>query len=208
MLCRLHFIGAPGAILCAAFVVAAAFAGDAPPAAASSCLAAGDGALQARVRGAIDVDVNWTNAQMSCEGGMRPGGKGVRVTLAGPLPVTAGGNPADGKESRLRFVFGIGFKDRAPGVAQVLPTNLTVIVEGQQQLFATRGDDKCAVEVFEVTPLLAGGAHASNGAHGASRQRIHARGYCTGPASDLQGTRRVLVSTFEFTSQINAGEEP
>ena len=86
-----------------------------------------------------------------------------------------------------------------------MPTNLTVILEGQQQLFATRGDDKCAVEQFEVTPLLAAGA---NGSHGAGRQRVHARGYCTGPASDLQGTQRVLVSTFEFTSQINSGDEP
>jgi hypothetical protein len=183
-------------LLCAALAGALAVAGDAPPA-ATSCLAAGDGALQARVRGAIDADVNWTNAQMSCEGGMRPGNKGIRVTLAGPLPKGAGGTSA--KDSRLRFVFGIALKDTAPGTAQVLPTNLTVIVEGQQRLFATLGDDKCAVEQFEVTPLLAGGA---------GRQRVHARGYCTGPASDLAGTQRVLVSTFEFTSQINSGEEP
>ena len=180
--------------LCAAAAVAVA--ADAPPAAATSCLAAGDGALQARVRGAIDADVNWSNAQMSCEGGMRPDRKGVRLTLAGPMP---------GKASRLRFVFGIALRDTAPGAAQVLPTNLTVIVEGQQQLFATRGDDKCAVEQFEVTPLMAG---ATNGAHGAGRQRVHARGYCTGPASDLHGTQRVLVSTFEFTSQMDSGDEP
>jgi hypothetical protein len=182
-------------LLCTALAGTLAVAGDAAPA-ATSCLAAGDGALQARVRGAIDADVNWTNAQMSCEGGMRPGNKGIRVTLAGPLPKAAGGAA---KESRLRFVFGIALKDAAPGAAQVLPTNLTVIVEGQQRLFATRGDDKCAVEQFEVTPLLAGGA---------GHQRVHARGYCTGPASDLAGTARVLVSTFEFTSQINSGDEP
>jgi hypothetical protein len=187
-------------LLCAALAAAVAVAGDVAPAAPTSCLAAGDGALQARVRGAIDADINWSNAQMSCEGGMRPDRKGVRVTLAGPMP-----GPDGAKKSRLRFVFGIALRDTASGVAQVLPTNLTVIVEGQQQLFATRGDDKCAVEQFEVTPLLASGP---DGAHGAGRQRVHARGYCTGPAADLHGTRRVLVSTFEFTSQMDSGDEP
>jgi hypothetical protein len=183
------------AIPVAALAMAMAIAADVAPA-TNSCLAAGDGALQARVRGAIEADVNWSNAQMSCEGGMRPDHKGIRVTLAGPMPH---------KEARLRFVFGIALKDAAPGIAQVLPTNLTVILEGQQRLFSTRGDDKCAVEQLDVTPLLAA---ANKGGQGADRQRVHVRGYCTGPASDLQGTQRVLVSTFEFTSQINAGDEP
>jgi hypothetical protein len=182
------------ALLCAALALATAVAvaigANAAPAATASCLAAGDGTLQARVRGAIEADINWTNAQLTCEGGMRPDRKGIRVTLAGPMP---------GRNSRLRFVFGIALKDAAPGTAQVLPTNLTVILEGQQQLFATRGDDKCAVEQLEVTPLLA---------NGGDRQRVHARGYCTGPASNLQGSQRVLVSTFEFTSQVNTGDEP
>ena len=154
------------------------------------------------MRGAIEADINWTNAQMSCEGGMRPDRKGVRVTLAGPMP-------KDAKGARIRFVFGIAMKDTASGVAQALPTNLTIIVEGRQQLFATRGDNKCAVEQFDVTPLLAHGTGAGASASAsAGKQRVHARGYCTGPASDLQGTQRVLVSTFDFTSQINSGDEP
>ena len=127
---------------------ALAVAGDIAPA-ASACLAAGDGAMQARVRGAIDADVNWTNAQMSCEGGMRPDRKGIRVTLAGPMPHCR-------RQMRdFALCSAIALEDTAPGTAQALPTNLTVILEGQQQLFATRGDDKCAVEQFEVTPLLA-----------------------------------------------------
>jgi hypothetical protein len=198
-----YLIGAAAALLLATQSVA----GDAMPAAVTACLAGGDGAFQARVRGAIDADINWSNAQMSCEGGMRPNNKGVRVSIAGPLPQSAGDKR---KAARLRFVFGITLRDTAAGVAQALPTNLTVIVEGQQQLFATLGDDKCAVELFEVTPLLAAGSGPNLGGPnlGASPQRIHARGYCIGPATDLQGTQRVLVSTFEFTSQIKSGDEP
>jgi len=165
----------------------------AAPAEPNLC-AAGDASLQARVRGAIDADINWSAADITCEGGMRPNQKGVRVSIAGPLPRSSG----EGTAQRLRFVFGIALHDAAPDAAQVLPTNLTVILEGQKQLFATLGDDKCAVEQFEVTPLLAA----------KGRQRIHARGYCIGPATDLAGTSRVLVSTFEFTSQVNSGDDP
>lgn len=165
---------------------------------ANTCLAGGDGSLKARVRGAIDADIDWSNAQMTCEGGMRPGGKGVRASIAGPLVAK------DGTVSRLRFIFGIALRDAAQGEAQVLPTNLTVILEGKQTVFATLGDDKCAVENLEVAPLMA----RSAGSNGPARQHIKARGYCIGPATDLQGTQRVLVSTFEFTSQVNSGDEP
>ncbi|MEO8309353.1 MAG: hypothetical protein ABI616_15060 [Pseudomonadota bacterium] len=208
MTIRMHLVGAFGMILCTALAIPLAICAAAAPA-AMSCLASGDGALQARVRGAIDADINWTNDQMSCEGSMRPDRKGIRVTLAGPLTVTAGGKPSQ-QPLLLRFVFGISMKDMAAGVAQALPTNLTVILEGQQQLFATRGDNKCAVEQIEVTPLLARASQGSGapGAPRAARQRVHVRGYCTGPASDLQGLQRVLVSTFDFTSQINSGEDP
>jgi hypothetical protein len=119
---------------------------------ANTCLAGGDGSLKARVRGAIDADIDWSNSQMSCEGGMRPGSKGVRVSIAGPMTAK------DGTVSRLRFIFGIALRDAAQGEAQVLPTNLTVILEGRQTVFATLGDDKCAVENLDVTPLAHPGA--------------------------------------------------
>jgi hypothetical protein len=175
------------------------------PATSNGCLASGDSFLQARVRGAIDADINWSDAQMTCEGGMRPNNRGLRISIAGPVVLgTNAATASDSKPVRLRFVFGITLRDTASGIAQALPTNLTVIVEGRQQLFATLGDDKCAVEQLEVTPLFTPVADRGSG----GRQRIHARGYCIGPATDLQGLQRVLVSTFEFTSQVKSGGEP
>jgi hypothetical protein len=204
MLCRLQFVAAAATLL-----ATGALAEEAAPAAANGCLASGDSSLQARVRGAIDADINWSNAQMTCEGGMRPNNKGLRVSIAGPVVLNESAATAAGKPVQLRFVFGITLRDIAAGVAQALPTNLTVIVEGQQQLFATLGDDKCAVEQLEVTPLFTAVAdRGSGGGAGGGRQRIHARGYCIGPATDLQGLQRVLVSTFEFTSQVKSGDEP
>lgn len=160
--------------------------------AATGCLASGDGYLRARVRGALDLDIDWRNAQIECTGGPRPDGSGLRVVFAGPLQ-------SDGR--RLRFVFGIG--QAAEGVAaQGLPTNLTVIFEGERRLFATQGDDKCTVDALtqqRTGPL--GGKSRS--------WRIEARGFCTEPASTLQGTERLLVTRFDFAGKIDIeGESP
>lgn len=169
-------------------------AASAAPVAAEGCLPAGDGQLIARLRGAVVADLNWGNADMRCEGGQRPAGDGLRLTFAGALPA------ADGKEPRhLRFIFGIDLQDAAAGAAQALPTNLTVILEGEQQLFATRGDGRCAVETLERTPLMASGGR---------KQRVHVRGYCTSPALDLAGEASLLVPTFEFTGLVTMEATP
>jgi hypothetical protein len=162
----------------------------------SGCIAGGGGFLQARLRGALTADLAWSNEMMLCEGGARPDGHGLRVTLAGPLP----GAPADKTPARqLRFIFGIDYKDQAAGSAQALPTNVTLILEGEGRLFATLGADRCAVEVLERAPLLA---------EGSKFERVHVRGYCTSPAAELAGDARVLLPTFEFTGRVAAGEAP
>jgi hypothetical protein len=163
-----------------------------PPAGASAahgCIANGGGFMQARLRGALSADIDWNNDRMQCEGGPRPDGHGLRVTLAGPLP---GDDTA-----RLRFIFGIGYTDVAAGAAQALPTNVTVIVEGGKQMFATRGDERCAVETLDRAPLTAG-----------NLVRVHVRGYCTGPANAMSGDSRLLIPTFEFTGVVNNGDIP
>jgi hypothetical protein len=71
-----------------------------------------------------------------------------------------------------------------------------VILEGAKQMFATRGDDRCAVETLERTPL-------ANAGH---QDRVHVRGYCTGPANELAGDSRLLIPTFEFTGVVNTGD--
>lgn len=165
-----------------------------PQAARSGCLESGDGALQAELRGAMQVDLAWRNDQMECEGGPRPGGGGIRVMIAGPVTATAGA-----AAGQLRFIFGIDLHDTASGIAQALPTNLTVIAAGGQQLYATRGDDKCAVETLQRTPLSSSGGKV---------ERVKVRGYCTGPASDLSDSTRLLVPTFSFTALVRNGDEP
>jgi hypothetical protein len=165
-------------------------------AAPAGCIAGGGGALQAQLRGALTADLNWSNDVMLCEGGARPDGKGLRVTLAGPLAdASAGKSPA----RQLRFIFGIDNQDQADGSVQALPTNVTVILEGEGRMFATRGSDRCAVESLARTPLPA---------EGGKFERVQVRGYCTEPAAELSGDARLLLPTFEFTGRVATGDAP
>jgi len=163
-----------------------------PPRPVTPCLAAGhNGYLRARLRGTHDLDLAWASPAMQCEGGARPDGRGLRVTIAGPAQ-------ADGR--RLRFVFGI---DDAPEGERVLarPTNLTVIFEGEQRLFATRGTDRCTTDELRPERIGAlGGARRS--------WRVVVRGFCIGPATTLAGDGRLLVTSFDFASEVTYEDDP
>lgn len=172
-------------LLCAAALLAAAPpAGSADPPTVSApkgCLPTGNGYLRARIRGAMNLDVNWHNAELQCEGGPRPDGSGLRVAFAGPPH-------ADGR--RLRLVFGVNsVHEGRPG--HELPTNLTVIFEGEERLFATRGEDHCTVDELKQERVGALGGPVRT-------WRIIARGFCIAPASTLSSDARILVSSFDF----------
>ena len=150
-------------------------------AAAHGCLPTGNGYLRARIRGAMNLDVDWRNAEIECDGGPRPDGSGLRVSFAGP---------PHGDGRRLRIVFGVeAVREGRPG--RDLPTNLTVIFEGEARLFATRGDDHCTVDELKQERV---------GALGGPKRswRIVASGFCIAPASTLTSDARILVSRFDF----------
>lgn len=154
-----------------------------PPAA--GCLASGDGFLRARVRGAVTLDLDWKNEQMLCDGGPRPSGNGVRVSIAGP-------QRGDGR--RLRFVFGIGgVGEGAEGNA--LRTNVTMMFEGEKRVFATLGDDKCTVDTLSQQRVETLGA-------GHAIYRVVARGFCVGPASSLTRGERLFITSFDFAGRV------
>jgi len=153
---------------------------------AGSCLPGERGYLRVRVRGAIDTDIDWRGAQLRCEGGARPEGRGLRVSFGGP---------PDAQGRRLRLVFGITASPGS-GPSRDRPTNVTVIVEGRNQLYATQGDDKCTVESLNQQALADDGAGGtSTGYH---VYRIAARGYCIDPASTLQGDSHLYINRFDF----------
>ena len=154
---------------------------------ASNCLPTHDGYLRLRMRGDSNLDIDWRDADMQCDGGPRPGQQGVRLTFAGP---------AQGRAHNLRFVFGIA---AAPGArsAHNVPANVTVIFEGERKLFSTAGDGKCTIDEFTEQSLPAPADR--------HLQRLTARGFCVAPATALAakaGKAGLLLSRFDFAGPV------
>jgi hypothetical protein len=156
----------------------------------TGCFAAGNGYLRARMRGAVDLDLDWKDAQMQCEGGPRPPGKentstGIRVSIGGP---------ARGEGRRIRLVFGIGGIGEARG-GEGLRTNVTILFEGEHRVFATLGDDKCTVDSLTQQRVETLGSDRAI-------YRVEARGFCLGPATSLSKGERVLLTSFDFAGRV------
>jgi hypothetical protein len=161
--------------------------GSAPVA---GCFATGDGYLRARLRGAVDLDLDWKDAQMQCEGGPRPSGNGVRVSIGGP-------ERGDGR--RIRLVFGIAGVGEGRG-GQALRTNVTILFEGERRVFATMGDDKCTVDSLTQQRVETLGA-------GRAIYRVEARGFCLGPATSLSKEERLLLTSFDFAGRVEFNDD-
>lgn len=169
---------------CSARVAPRAAAGTAAP--EMGCVPGERGYLHIKLRGAIDAEPDWRGAELQCEGGARPNGQGLRVAFLGPAEADGG---------RIRLVFGIA-TGPGLGASRSVPTNITVIVEGRKQFYATQGDDKCQIESMVQEPLVPSGAAAR--AASMRAYRIAARGYCIDPASSLDGTGHLYIDRFDF----------
>jgi len=158
--------------------------------AAVGCFVAGDGYLRARVRGAVALDLDWKDAQMQCEGGPRPSGNGVRVSIGGP---------ARGDGRRIRMVFGIAGVGEGRG-GEALRTNITILFEGEKRIFATQGDDKCTVDKLTQQRVETLGNERAV-------YRVVARGFCLGPATSLSREERVFLTSFDFAGRVEFGDD-
>lgn len=163
---------------------------SAKPAAAAGCFAVGGGYLRARIRGAVDLDLNWKNEEMLCEGAPRPSGNGIRVSIGGP---------ERGDGHRIRLVFGIArVTENRSG--ERLPTNVTILFEGEKRIFATQGDDKCTVDSLTQERVETVGP-------GPAVYRVVGRGFCLGPASSLSRAERVIVTSFDFAGRVEFSDD-
>lgn len=149
--------------------------------AAQHCLESGDGYFRARIAGAVDATVDWPNEGTHCEGEPKYPLPGVRLSFQH--------SPSHGVD--LLFVFGLTGVVEGRDAHEV-GTNLTVIVQGTDRFYGTRGYSRCTVD--SLTQRRLGSGHS---------YRVEARGFCTQPARAVRGDDAVLVSTFEFAGLVN-----
>jgi len=169
-----------------------------PPPSAVGCLSGGRGYLRARIRGALQLDLDWHDDRaLECDGDIRPNGHGIRLSFAGPLAASSAPAPARG--GRMRLIFGID--SAAPGHAgRNLPVNVTVIVEGERRLYSTLGNDKCTADDLDQQPLGAPGSAVR-------AYRVTVRGFCFAPARSLTGGEEIVVTRFDFSGRVALDEE-
>ncbi|HEY6125706.1 MAG TPA: hypothetical protein VIV63_13725 [Steroidobacteraceae bacterium] len=138
----------------------------------------------------MDLDLDWKDVQMQCEGGPRPSGNGIRVSIGGP---------ERGDERRIRLVFGIAGVGEGRG-GQTLRTNVTILFEGERRVFATLGDDKCTVDSLTQQRVESLGGNRAI-------YRVEARGFCLGPATSLSKGERMLLTSFDFAGRVEFNDD-
>jgi hypothetical protein len=155
------------------------------PPARVQCLPDQIGFLRAKLQGSINRELSWAGSTLDCTGSVRPEGEGVRLRFS----------QATEKHAPLTLLFGIS-KLHPSESGAALPVNVTVIVEGQGQFFATQSENKCTLDEVKQTPL-------SSMTSESLAYQITARGFCTQPAREVNGDRSILMSWFDFSGRID-----
>jgi hypothetical protein len=162
------------------------------PAGGPACLPDAGGFLTARLRGDIELDVDWREPRLQCTGMPRPDGRGMRLRFSATLP--------DG--GTLAFLFAP--PELAAGDdARAVPVNVTVLQEATGLIYGTRGDGRCLLDEVTQRPLAASD-------EGPRSWIVEARGFCTEPARALDDSGSVLLTRFDFRGRVDlpAGHEP
>jgi len=136
------------------------------------------------LRGALDLDLDWRNAELECQGGLRPDGTGLRISSPVRSTLTDGARGWS-LVSRRRGKVAKGHE---------LPT-IYDHIRRRGSAIRHRGDDHCTVDTLTQERLGALGGHERS-------YRVIARGFCVAPASTLDNSARILVSRFDFAGAV------
>jgi hypothetical protein len=149
------------------------------------CDGAAAGYWRGRVIGSGSLDFDWRGARLDCAGNARPGGKGLRLFLAG--------RPGAGTD-RLVLVLGL-----AAGVGELAgrehPVSLTLIDEQSSQFFHSPGD-RCFTRIGRVEPLGADGEY-----------RVEGEVYCAGAIAAVAGEATVTLGDMAYAGRLSLGAE-
>jgi hypothetical protein len=159
------------------------------PAEETGCLPDGSGFLTARLRGEIDLDLDWREPALRCTGMPRPDGRGMRLRFSA---MTASGDS-------LAFVFAPPRLAEGED-ARAVPVNVTVLQE-RGRIYGTRGEERCLLDEVRQRRLPAGDG-------GARDWVVEASGFCTVPARALDDAGTVLLTRFDFRGRVHFTGEP
>lgn len=156
----------------------AAMLPDHPPA-ASAC--GPGGRLETELFGALRGPIEWSGGALACEGMPRPAQRGARLRFSG----TAGD---------IELAFLISVPGLEPGrVAAELPSNVTLIEEGDGRFFSTSDIDSCWADLEHNEPVD----------DGARRYRVAGTLYCIAPLAEVNGDASVTIEEAAFSGYVD-----
>ena len=142
-----------------------------------------DGFLSTELFGALQVRLQWSAADLECEGMPRPGGDGARLRFAG-----------DANGTRIAFIIALPGLQRGIAASE-LPTTVTVIEEGGGRFFSTADSNICWTDIAELESTDASETNF----------RIAGRLYCVAPLVQVNGESDVLIRDLEFRGLLHWG---
>lgn len=143
------------------------------------CQAVDDGYLSGRLYGVLDRAIEWRGTDMTCEGGTRPNGDGLRLVFAAPI---------GDEQPRLVFVIGIsGSVGDLIGAERV--ANITLIEESSGRFFSSRGQERCWTTVASVDD-------------DGERLRIGGDIYCQGSLPSLSDGSSITLRDFRYSGTL------
>lgn len=144
------------------------------------CVASGR--LTTELFGALAGRIDWRGNALVCEGMRRPRDRGARLRFAGRA----------GEAPSLDLAIIISVPDLGEGEAdRELPSNVTIIEEGNGRFFSTAGLDSCWTDVRRQQPL------------GGARYAIVGRLYCIAPLAEINGEASVTLNELEFSGVVD-----
>ncbi len=153
-----------------------------PQAAAGAQDCGNAGRLQVDLFGALQGEVRWSAEDLRCEGMPRPDGAGARLRFAGPFG--AEGQP-------IAFILAIPSLEQGE-IDPELPSNVTLIAEGQGRFFSTPDLDNCWTDISSQTPLETEGQYGIDG-----------QVYCISPIPEVNGAGSVSIDEFSFSGLLD-----
>ncbi|MEM7433478.1 MAG: hypothetical protein AAF351_16255, partial [Pseudomonadota bacterium] len=144
----------------------------------SGCAVAGE--LRTTLYGAIQVDIDWQAAALTCAGMPRPNGEGVRLRFAGQ---------SDGRD--LAIIVSMPEFDRE-ATAKEFASTVTIIEEGSARFFNSPDLGNCWTEIETLEPI-------GDQQDDSSDAFVIGGGlYCVSPLAELNGDGSVTLNEMQF----------
>jgi hypothetical protein len=151
-----------------------------------------DGFLRGRFFGALSLTADWSGAELSCDGMLRPDEGGVRLFFSRVQPR---GDRSGG--DRLSVLIGIdGRPEDLVGAER--PASVTVIDERQGRFYSTGGPGRCWATISSVTVL-----HRAR--TGSAGHRIAGLLYCVGALPAIGDRSSLTLGDLYFAGRVAGG---